>query len=110
MEINIYTKKHSEDDVNQVIECFKNHLSEKGPKWEKTSIGISGTCKVSLSVIKEIFEELAGIFPDMEYRASDSYDVREEDGSAQWWCTETVYSEVVDGKTVIKESSGTYWN
>ena len=39
---------------------------------------------------------------------SCSYEVREDDRSAQWWGTTKIYSEEEDGEIKIVSSSSTY--
>lgn len=101
-------------DASSVLEGVKVYFSQAFPAeqfvWEESGTILTGSLSVSEKEITGVFEELVKRYPRLKVEASYSYDVREDDRSAQWWGTKRIYSEQEDGETKIVSSSSTYWN
>lgn len=103
-----------EKDPSLIFESVRDYFSQEFP-MEKFAWKCSGpVLTISLPVgekeITAVFEVLVKKHPQLHVEASYSYDVREDDRSAQWWGTTRIYSEEENGETKIVSSSSTYWN
>lgn len=112
MDILIYT--HGKD-APSILEGVKNYFSQEFPdkvfEWKDSGTILSTSSpQMSETEITGAFEELVKKYPGLHVEASYSYDVREDDRSAQWWGVTRISSEREDGETSIVSSSSTYWN
>lgn len=111
MDILIYTlEKDPSQTLKSVKDYFLQKFSDKAFEWKCSNTMISTSFNISEEEITEAFEELVKKYPELHVEASYSYDVREDDRSAQWWGTARIHSEKENGETKIVSSSSTYWN
>lgn len=103
-----------EKDPSAVFEDVRAAFSQEFPEekipWKESGIALEAVLSASEEEITRIFEALVEKYPELRVSASYSYDVREDDRSAQWWGTTRIYSERENGETKIVSSSSTYWN
>lgn len=103
-----------EKDASPVIEGVEAYFSQKFPAqelaWDRTERILTVDLSADEEEITRVFEELVKRYPGLKVEASYSYDVREDDRSAQWWGTTRIYSQKENGETKIVSSSSTYWN
>lgn len=111
--MNILICSH-EKDPSSALEGVKAYFAQKflaeNLEWKCAGTTLTVSLSASEKEITGIFEELVKKYPGLEVEASFSYDVREEDRSAQWWGTTRIYSKEENGETKIISSSSTYWN
>ncbi len=104
---------HEEND-STVLENVKAYFSQEFPteklEWKCTGTRLTVSLSAEEQEITRAFEELVKKYPGLQVEASYSYDVRENDRSAQWWGMTKIYSEKENGETKIVSSSSTYWN
>lgn len=96
--------------LENVKTYFSQEFSDKEFTWKRSGPILTTSLDTGENEITKVFEELVGKYPELDVSASYSYDVREDDRSAQWWGTTRIYSEKQDGETKIVSSSSTYWN
>lgn len=111
MDILIYT--HEKDSLlilEDVKAYFLQEFSDKEFEWKCSDTRITTSLQVSEQEIVRVFKELVKKYPELNVEAVYSYDIREDDRSAQWWSTTRICSEKEDGETKIVRSSSTYWN
>ncbi len=103
-----------EKDPSPTLEGVKAYFSQLFPteefKWEGFGTTLAIVLPIGKKDIIGAFEELVKRYPGLKVEASYSYDVREDDRSAQWWGTTRIYSKEENGETKIVSSSSTYWN
>ena len=103
-----------EKDPSSVFKSVRDYFSREFPtekfEWKRSGSVLTTSLSVDEKEIADIFEELVKKHPQLYVEASYSYDVREDDRSAQWWGTTRIYSEKENGETKIVSSSSTYWN
>ncbi len=104
-----------EADRNLIFEgvkaCFSQEFPAEMLTWEHSGPTISTSAsQIEEKDITRVFEALVKKYPGLKVEASFSYDVREDDRSAQWWGVTKIYSEQENGETKIVSSSSTYWN
>lgn len=103
-----------EKDALSILEDVKAYFSQQFPAerlvWKESETVLTISLPVSDEEIIRIFEALVKKYPQLKVEASYSYDVREDDRSAQWWGTTKIYSKKEEGETRIVSSSSTYWN
>lgn len=111
--MNILICSH-EKDPSSTFESVKAYFRQRFPaedfEWKCTGAILSVSLPAGEKDVISAFEELVKIYPELEVEASCSYDVREDDRSAQWWGTTRIYSKRENGETKIVSSSSTYWN
>lgn len=111
MDVFIYTQeKDSSLTFENVKSYFSQEFSDKEFEWKCSNTMIATSFNISEKEIIKVFEELIKNYPNLNVEASYSYDVRENDRSAQWWGTTKIYSQKEDGEIKIVSSSSTYWN
>ena len=111
MNIIVYTHEENASSVlNNVKDYFSQEFPEEEIKWETTHTMLRTSLPISETEITRVFEELVKKYPQLDVEASYSYDIREDDRSAQWWGTTNIYSEWEDGEVQIVSRSSTYWN
>lgn len=110
--INTHDYNH-EKDVSLIFEkvkaCFSQEFPEKEFEWKHSGTIFSTSKQLDEKEITRVFEELVNAYPKLKVEASCSYNVREDDRSAQWWNTVRIYSEKRNGETKILCSTSTYW-
>lgn len=103
-----------EEDPSLIFKSVKDYFSQKFPtekfEWKRSGSVLTISLPVDEKEIAEVFEELVKKHPELNVEASYSYDVREDDRSAQWWGTTRIYSKKENGEIKIVSSSSTYWN
>lgn len=103
-----------EKDSSLIFKSVRDYFSQEFPmekfEWKCSGSALAISLPVDEKEITDVFEELVKIYPQLHVEASYSYDVREDDRSAQWWGTTRIYSEKENGETKIVSSSNTYWN
>ncbi len=96
--------------LEKVKAYFAQEFSEEELNWKCSGTVLTTSLQTGEEEITGIFEELVKMYPELSVEASYSYDVREDDRSAQWWGVTRIYSERENGETKIVSSSSTYWN
>lgn len=103
-----------EENASSILENVRAYFSQEFPEeeleWKCTETRLTVSLSAEEQEITRAFEELVEKYPGLQVEASYSYDVREDDRSAQWWGTTKIYSEKENGETKIVSSSSTYWN
>lgn len=103
-----------EKDTSLVFKNVRDYFSQEFPmekfEWKCSGSALTISLPVGEKEITDVFERLVKKHPQLHVEASYSYDVRENDRSAQWWGTTRIYSEKENGETKIVSSSSTYWN
>ena len=103
-----------EKDASLVFEnvkaFFLQKFSDRVFAWERSGTILKTSLQADEKEITEAFEKLVERYPELDVEASYSYDIREDDRSAQWWGTTRIYSERENGETKIVSGSSTYWN
>lgn len=67
-------------------------------------------CDIPEEDIMPMLNKLVEKYPDLHIYARYSYDIREDDSSAQWWATTTIRTEhQKDGTTTLVRDSSTNW-
>lgn len=111
--MDILISAHGEN-ASMILENAETYFAQKFPDKEFTWKHSGPTRTTSFDTgekeITEAFEELVKKYPGLDVSAYYSYDVREDDRSAQWWGSTKIYSEKENGETKIVSSSSTYWN
>lgn len=101
-------------DASPVLEEIKSYFADRFPdmdlEWKRAGAMIRTSLSTDEETITAVFRELIGRYQDLEVEARYSFDIREDDRSAQWWETVRIYSEEEDGETRIFRSSDVYWN
>lgn len=97
-------------DYENVKAYFSQKFPDRVYAWEHSGTILKTSLQAGEKEITEVFEKLVERYPELDVEASYSYDVREDDRSAQWWGTTRIYSERENGVTKIVSSSSTYWN
>lgn len=115
MDISINTRDCiHEKDGSPVSEYVKAYFLQKFPKekfeWECSGTRLTTSLQTEESEIIRVFEELVKKYPELDIDAFYSYEIREDDRSAQWWTTVRIRTEKEDGETKIVCSASTYWN
>ena len=111
MDISICTqKKEATPILEGVKDYFLQKFPEKAFEWKVSGTMLAATLPMGEKEITEAFRELVKKFPGLHVEALDSYDVREDDRSAQWWRTVRIYSKEENGEMKIVRSASTYWN
>ena len=112
--ISIRAKKAVEK-ANEILEegmkCISQAAKEK-PQWKKHKIydSYETECDVSEDDIIPVFEELIAKYPELDIYAIYSYEIREDDSSAQWWKTTNIKTKHhSDGTATLDIETGTYW-
>ncbi len=100
-------------DASRIFEDVKAYFSREFPdaelSWNRSGPVLKASLDTSAEEITRAFEALVKSYPQLDVEASYSYDVREDDRSAQWWGTTRIYSERENGETRIVSNSSTYW-
>lgn len=113
MDISICTLSGEKESL-LILEGVKDYFLQEFPskevEWVCSGTRLTTSLSVSEKEITKVFEELVKKYPQLDVEASDSYDVREDDRSAQWWGVTRIYAERENGETKIVSSSSTYWN
>ena len=103
-----------EKDASAIYEAVKAYFSREFPdaalSWKHSGSMLTTSLDTGEAKITRVFEALVKSWPRLDVKAFYSYDVREDDNSAQWWGTTEIYSTTEDGETRIASSSSTYWN
>lgn len=103
-----------EKDTSIIFDTVKAYFARKFQDeaftWERSGTTLKTSLQAGEKEVTEVFEKLVERFPELELEASFSYDVREDDRSAQWWGITRIYSQRENGETKIVSSSSTYWN
>lgn len=103
-----------EEDASLVLENVMAYFSQEFPEtelvWKRSKTTLTTSLQTDDQEITRIFEALVHRYPELQVEASYSYDVREDDNSAQWWGTTKIYSQREAGEPKIVSSSNTYWN
>lgn len=111
--MDILISSHGEEAL-LILEKVKAYFAKKFPEeelnWKCSGTVLTTSLQTDEEEITRIFEELVKIYPELSVKASYSYDVREDDTSAQWWGVTSIYSEEENGETKIFRDSSTYWN
>lgn len=111
--MNILVSIH-EKESSLVLEWVKAYFLQEFPdkklEWRGSGTMLSISLPIGEKEITRIFEELVKRYPKLNVEASCSYEVREDDRSAQWWGTTKIYSQRENGEIRIVSSSSTYWN
>lgn len=89
---------------------FSQQFPNQEPEWRVSGTVLATSLHIGEEEITKVFEALVKKYPELHVEASYSYDVREDDRSAQWWGTTRIYSQREGGETRIVSSSSTYWN
>ena len=111
MDIMICThEKDASSVLKGVKACFSQEFPTEEFEWKCTETTLTVVLPVGDKEITRVFEELVRRYPRLEVSASCSYDIREEDRSAQWWGTTRIYSKRENGEAKIVSSSSTCWN
>ncbi len=101
-------------DASAIYEDVKAYFSREFPdaalSWKRSGSLLTTSMDISEAEITRAFEALVKSYPRLDVKAFCSYDVREDDRSAQWWGTTEIHSTTEDGETKIVSSSSTYWN
>lgn len=114
--MNIKISYFGRDNADEVVKEIREKVQatamseiswrQYGYELNATYYGDIDTGKLTQE-LNEIIRKYQFIRADIRY----TYDVREGDGSAQWWGETHLYTEVQsDGTTKLLESCGTYWN
>ena len=110
VQISLSTKDKIEN-LEKGIEYLSSH-SKNDPKWEKDQIygSFKADCFFLEEKILDILKGLIEQYPQLNLFASYSFDIREEDDSAQWWRTVTIKTNHhSDGTTTLDVDSSTNW-
>lgn len=103
-----------EKDSSLIFEGVKEYFSQEFPEesleWRCRGGAIATSLSAGEREITRVFEALVKQYPGLDVEASCSYEVREDDRSAQWWGITKIYSEEEGGEIKIVSSSSTYWN
>lgn len=111
MDILIYTEDEDSSIIFEGVKnYFLNEFSNQEFEWKLSGTALTTSLNISENEIIKAFEELVKKYPELNVTASHSYDIREDDRSAQWWATTKIYSEKENGEIKIVSSSSTYWN
>lgn len=89
-----------------------NRVSKTALQWNRHSLYdyYETECDISEEEILPVFEELLKHYPALHIYATYSYDIREEDHSAQWWRTVEIQTEHhPDGTATLQFDSSTHW-
>ena len=101
---------NKEEIFTQVDKIIKEACGLDSIDWNSNSGKYVTNIASSSEKVKAAFEEIIKINPDISLFGHASYSVREDDGSADWWVTEEVYTQKENGHVTIKESCQTDWN
>lgn len=114
MEIYLSCKAENAEQVLQSAMDAINVCAEKTLDWKVERFGkcFNGktVCYNNETKIEALFDKFLEQFPELDIDASYSFDVREDDYSANWFGYATVKTAVrEDGTKYLDKSCGTYW-
>lgn len=92
--------------------AYINRAALGEPQWkEHCNCNYYETeCDIPEKDILPVFNGLIAEYPPLDLYASYTYDIREDDHSAQWWERKTLKTERrPDGSTVLSTGSSIHW-
>lgn len=108
MKISIYVRE--DDQIDAIKKMFEEQFQDKTVTWDIDGHIMKSVISANDEVIVELFNKIIEIYPDVDLNGSYSMDIREDDGSANWWSSTSISTERRNGKPSIFVSSETYWN
>lgn len=114
MDILIRCCDNNKEEVIKDVIYRINLSADKALDWNVERVGeaiyCKSDCNSQIGMVIKSFDKLLELYPALDINASYSYQVREEDGSAYWFETETIETvHNADGTAYIKRNTSTNW-
>lgn len=95
----------------EVKALFSEFYPDKNIEWVDSAFAIETKIDFGYGTIMDALQSICDKIPEItSVSAYYTYEVREDDYSANWWGSTTISSKLVDGRLVLSESSSTSWN